>query len=455
MRFRRHYSTLFVSSVVTVAAFVTASVYSQHRLARLDTLTSTIESNAVPSIEALARAHAELSRLEDMVDGLDAAEDPVSTVAQCRTSIAAVQADVRAYLALPPLAGERAFWAALRQDVSQAVTAAGPVLAAALRNDHARVAQLRATSADPAFNRAERAMLSTLEFDAGTAGQLARDVREIRRSTEQVVFLLDALAAILAVVAASIAYRASRQHDELLDAHTSLLTDRVAELDRFAGRVAHDILGPLGAIAVSLKLLVHEDESRRPAVAARAERAIRRVQQLVDALLTFARSGAHPAADSTCALDAVLASLAADCADLARSDSTELVVQPHEPLLVACSAGVATSIVENVVRNAIKHMGDSSIRRVTIRVRRRDANACIDIEDTGPGIAPALQPRIFEPFVRGGDGGDGVGLGLATVKRLVDRHGGVIRVHSTPGQGSTFAIELPLAPAQERIESAL
>ena len=168
MRFRRHYSTLFVSSVVTVAAFVTASAYSQHRLARLDALTSNIEANAVPSIEALARAHAQLSRVEDLVDGLDTSEDPIATVAECRTSLAAVQDDVRAYLALPPLPGEQAFWAALRQDVGSAVTAARPVLDAASRNDLADVARLRATAADPAFNRAERAILSTLEFDAAT-----------------------------------------------------------------------------------------------------------------------------------------------------------------------------------------------------------------------------------------------------------------------------------------------
>lgn len=447
MQFRRHYSTLFVSSVVTVAAFVTASAYSQHRLARLDTLSASIEANAVPSIEELARAHAELSRLEDLVDGLDTTEDPSAAVSECRASLAAMQGDVRAYLALPPLPGEQKFWATLRTDVGTAVTAANAVLDAASRHDRAQVARVRLMTADPAFDRAERAILQTLEFDAATSGQLAREVRAIRTSTRDSAFALDALAAILAVLAASIAYRASRQHDALLDAHALLLSDRVAELDRFAGRVAHDIRGPLGAIAVGLQLLVKSDESRRADHAARAERALQRVQQLVDALLLFARSGARPEPGATCSVDAVLASLAADCADLARSDSTELVIEPHEPLTVACSAGVATSILENLVRNAIKYMGNSTVRRVTIRVARHGAEARIEVEDTGPGIVPALQQRIFDPFVRGDDGSDGVGLGLATVKRLVERHGGTIGIHSVPDHGSTFVVELPLARA--------
>ena len=85
------------------------------------------------------------------------------------------------------------------------------------------------------------------------------------------------------------------------------------------------------------------------------------------------------------------------------------------------------------------------MRRVTVQAFVRDAMARIEVADTGPGVAPELQAKIFEPFVRGPETGtEGAGLGLATVKRLVERHGGKVGVDSRPGKGSLFWVELPV-----------
>jgi signal transduction histidine kinase len=72
------------------------------------------------------------------------------------------------------------------------------------------------------------------------------------------------------------------------------------------------------------------------------------------------------------------------------------------------------------------------------------------VSDNGPGIPREALARVFEPFYRASGQAEGYGLGLPTVKRLVDAHGGVVRVASEPGGGTTVTVELPRAPARQR-----
>jgi signal transduction histidine kinase len=92
-------------------------------------------------------------------------------------------------------------------------------------------------------------------------------------------------------------------------------------------------------------------------------------------------------------------------------------------------------------------MGSGDVRRVTVRARREDRGLRLEVEDTGSGIPPELQASVFEPFVRGQHQSvNGTGLGLATVKRLVESHRGAVGMQSAYGRGSLFWVELPLDP---------
>jgi signal transduction histidine kinase len=178
----------------------------------------------------------------------------------------------------------------------------------------------------------------------------------------------------------------------------------------------------------------------------RSQRALQRVQQLVNDLLTFARSGARPDPRVSCSADAVLKSVVAESADAANDAGIQLVVESNEPLEVRCSVGAFTSIVQNLVRNAIKYMGDRPIRRIVIRTKQVRSRFRLEVEDTGPGIPAELQSAVFEAFVRGPhEVVGGTGLGLATVKRLVESHGGTVGLQSTPAVGTSFWVELPSA----------
>jgi signal transduction histidine kinase len=130
----------------------------------------------------------------------------------------------------------------------------------------------------------------------------------------------------------------------------------------------------------------------------------------------------------------------------ARERQIDLCVSELPAGAVACSRGVLTSVVSNLVRNAIKYIGDAPERRIELRVIDAKQRWRIEVEDTGPGIPAEHQQRIFQPYVRLGRGGDGIGLGLATVDRLVRAHAGSLGLIS-PGPGCLFWFELPKASA--------
>jgi signal transduction histidine kinase len=104
-----------------------------------------------------------------------------------------------------------------------------------------------------------------------------------------------------------------------------------------------------------------------------------------------------------------------------------------------------TQVLMNLVGNAIKFTEAGS---VSIRAKAEDGNFLVTVSDTGVGIAPEDQARIFEEFQQVDSSSTrkkgGTGLGLAIAKRIVELHGGRIRVDSTPDQGSTFTFTLPL-----------
>jgi signal transduction histidine kinase len=112
------------------------------------------------------------------------------------------------------------------------------------------------------------------------------------------------------------------------------------------------------------------------------------------------------------------------------------------PLLVNSFGSELSQIWTNVIDNAIDAMGGSG--KLRVRTYRQDDCVVVEIVDSGPGIPPEVQPRIFEPFFTTKGVGEGTGLGLDTVQRIVKKHRGSIQVHSKPGD-TRFQVWLPLA----------
>jgi signal transduction histidine kinase len=451
MGFERHHSTWILASVITVASFVGATAYSQNRLARLDALSSQIEREAIPSIYYLSEAGVQLTRLNQLVDEV-ATPGPrrESALPATRREVAELNANVDRYIQLTLLQEEGPLRLTLRTDIDNAERLIDETLHDPPTGEPSSPPPT-AAQLDDALDIAAGAVAHALAFDVKHSEGLAHDVRDVRVKTLHTIEVLDGLATVLALGAVFVAHRGTRRHDRLVDEHNALLTARVTELDRFAGRVAHDVLNPLSAIAAGLSLLERSADKREHVYIERSQRAVERVQQLVDGLLNFARSGARPNGSSSCSMDSIVRNVLTDCAEPAEEKGIELVVDVRQRVRVPCAPGVVTSIVENLVRNAIKYMGTRPTRKVLARTTIAGDVARLEVEDTGPGIPTNIEATLFEPFVRGPDEHvNGTGLGLATVKRLVESHGGKVGVESKAGMGSVFWVELPLAPDQSK-----
>ena len=112
------------------------------------------------------------------------------------------------------------------------------------------------------------------------------------------------------------------------------------------------------------------------------------------------------------------------------------------PLLVNSFGSELNQVWTNIIDNAIDAMGGKGELRV--RTYREDDCVVVEIGDNGPGISPEVQPHIFEPFFTTKGVGEGTGLGLDTVQRIVKKHRGNIQVTSKPGD-TRFQVWLPLA----------
>jgi signal transduction histidine kinase len=229
------------------------------------------------------------------------------------------------------------------------------------------------------------------------------------------------------------------------------------ELNDFAGRVAHDLRNPLQAIGLSLAVIRRRaTEERTIATCDKAQQGARRMTEFIQELLAFARSGARPAPGAVAQVEQILKEVQQDVAAQAEEKEIDVRVEAAAGLWARIAPGALRAIVSNLADNALKHMdGDREERRVDLSARATGGKVQIRVRDTGPGIPAEALQRIFEPFYRATTRPGGFGIGLETVKRLVQAHGGRIEVESEVGRGSVFTVTLPAAPAPSEATTAV
>ena len=218
--------------------------------------------------------------------------------------------------------------------------------------------------------------------------------------------------------------------------------------------LAHEIKNPLSTLQLNLQLLREDLEAQsaaRPAESAKVGRMIRRVAsvhneagRLREILDDFSRYAGRLEVDTRPVdLAAVLEDLVdflAPQAQLARVALTTDFATPLPP--ARADVRLVKQAVLNLLLNAIQHSDEGG--RVTLSLRRGASGAIrVEVRDAGHGIAADQIGRVFEPYFSRRKGG--TGLGLPLTRRIVEAHGGTIRVESQIGCGSTFSFDLPAA----------
>jgi signal transduction histidine kinase len=185
----------------------------------------------------------------------------------------------------------------------------------------------------------------------------------------------------------------------------------------------------------------HPDADTK-AVVDRASRALDRSRQMVHGILDFSRSGARPTPDARAPLAAGIRGAVEELVASEPELPPRVDVEPFRDCEVACDAAVLGVILGNLLNNAAKYTKGSAIRRIALRANVTPERVRVEVEDTGPGVPQGLEQRIFEPYVRGPEVTQpGLGLGLATVKRLVESHDGNVGVRRLD-PGTVFWFEL-------------
>ena len=246
-----------------------------------------------------------------------------------------------------------------------------------------------------------------------------------------------------------------------VDRLTRVFNDMASRLDQsfqqtrhFTLHASHELKTPLTIMRVQLETMLAEEKNLSPSQVEWLECELYEVQRLskiVDSLnlLTKADAGLIELERKP----VLLADLVRDC-----YEDAQLLAEPHdvqvkliacEPLQILGDRDRLWQLLLNLMDNAIKYNRPRG--SISLALRRRGDDAELELSNTGDGIAPDLQPRVFDRFVRGEEARrraiEGSGLGLSICRWIVTAHGGTIHLSSQPGQSTTVTVRIPMVNA--------
>lgn len=242
---------------------------------------------------------------------------------------------------------------------------------------------------------------------------------------------------------AALAARNLRSLQDLREAQDALIrSERLAVVGEFAGAVAHGIRNPLAGIRAAAQI-ARERAREGPlaesldGILAEADRLEQRIRTLLDFSRPFEpRLGSAHVAE-------LLESVQRALLGQARRKGVRIEIATETERAVLGDVDYLEDALLELAGNALRAVPEGG--RLELGVRSESDRVVIRVADTGPGIPPALQPRIFDLFFT--TRSNGTGMGLATVRKVVERMGGTVQLESSSASGSIFRIELQAAPS--------
>jgi two-component system, OmpR family, sensor kinase len=235
-----------------------------------------------------------------------------------------------------------------------------------------------------------------------------------------------------------------------LNAMLSRLDDAFRQIRQFSADASHELQTPLtilkGELEVALRAPRSADAYQQTMRSALEE--IDRMAVLVDGLMLLARAdaGVLRMDQQPVELDQLVQEIYEQTQILAAHKHVHLQLGPMEPITIQGDPERLRRLLLNLTHNAIKYTPSSG--RVTLALQRCHDRAALRVSDTGIGLTPQEQKRVFQRFYRSDSArlhdAEGAGLGLCIARSIADAHGGTMELDSTPGAGSTFTVLLPL-----------
>lgn len=241
-------------------------------------------------------------------------------------------------------------------------------------------------------------------------------------------------------------YRHRHQLEEMVALRTRELTNSNRELESFAHSTSHDLRAPLRAINGFAHSILEDYASEiDPELATRLERIIAetsRMSNIIDAMLKLSRVSRSEIRRESIDLSDIASQSLKNFTDLTAGRRLEYHVSKN--MRVHADRSLAKILLDNLIHNALKFTADNPAARIEIGMQMYNGHEFICVADNGIGFDMRHADRLFKAFQRlhSDKEYDGLGIGLATVQRVVMRHGGEIHAVARPGEGARFYFRL-------------
>lgn len=270
----------------------------------------------------------------------------------------------------------------------------------------------------------------------------------LRRHAVMVGAMLDALQRQLlqTIAAREEADRLSAELERKVDERTRHLESALAELDHFADSVSHDLRAPVRSVAGFSRILREDHGGAMPLEASRLleriEASTERMNRMIEGLLTLARCGRQNLVQEDLdgpSVDRMVAEIWVELSGL--ESGRALAPRFRELPGLRCDSRLFETVWRNLIGNALKYTRGRDQAEIDIRF----ADGWYQVRDNGVGFDPERFKDVFVPFRRYHDATlyEGEGVGLALVRRIVERHGGEVAIDSVEGQGTTVRFRMP------------
>ena len=226
--------------------------------------------------------------------------------------------------------------------------------------------------------------------------------------------------------------------------HDILQAERLAVVGSFARSIFHDLKTPLTVIGLAVETLEHSNVNadKRAQALNHIRKQSRHINEMIGEVLEFtgtSKASALAPADYRHFINELSPELRAD----AEIKSARITLENEPPSArILVDVRRLNRVFFNLIHNATDAMPGGG--NIFVRFRHDDKEIITEIEDSGPGIAPEIADRLFQPFATHGKS-HGTGLGLSICRKIIEDHGGRIWVRSRPGHGAVFSFALPVA----------